>query len=104
MFFMFLLYLTIGIIGFLAIYHWVIRPITEDKQNKLDEAEAERITKKAELVGNDLTTNLAERIQLLEELSAQLQTLRQTALVAERIAAVPLRHTAERDRECRTDG
>lgn len=76
-------------------WHWVIQPAMLDKENaakerqaRIDEKAAEKIAKEALLVSEDDQQDLDARVGLLEELSAKMNLLTQTAGVAERIASV----------------
>lgn len=95
MFFMWLFYLAVAVGGCYAIWHFVIREIVEEKERqreeeiaRRDELVAEKIARDALLAGDDIQHDLEARVALLEELSAKMQKLTQTAQVADRIAEV----------------
>jgi len=95
MFFMWLFYTAVFVGGCYAIWKWVIFPIIEEgekekqeRQARIDEQAAKRIAKEALLAGDDIQHDLDARVSLLEELSAKMQKLTQTAQVADRIADV----------------
>jgi transposase-like protein len=89
MFFMDLLYLAIILGTIWILWKKIFEPMVIAQEEAAAETESARIAKKAELAGEQIA-DLDERIELLEELSTQLQTLRQTKQVAERVAAVKL--------------
>ena len=105
MFVMTILYFALAICVLLSLYKFVLKPIIEaenkkevEERKKKDEIEAKALARQAKMIGSDITEDIKVRLIQLEELSAQLQTLSHTSLVAQRIAEVTIAiNTVKRD-------